>query len=140
VPAYGKIKFSNPSLNNIYWSPETLKRIFDKKISDKTIKGYDVEEVKRWLSNVREIDSLKYYGYRPGAKHFSESQNLKKRPTDEVLSFLNSHFLPESPDFFVEIQQKIWKSGKWEIVFRGKISKGEITKLAVLNFQGKTLI
>jgi hypothetical protein len=132
---YGKVKFSNPLLSNIYWSPEALKRIFDRKISDETTRGYNVEEVKRWLGNVKEIDSFKYYSYLPGAKHFSDSKSLKKQPTDEVLSFLNNHFLVESPDFFVEIQKKIWKSGKGEIIFRGMISEGEITKIAVLNFK-----
>jgi len=134
-PNTERLNFSNPSLNHIHWSPETLKRIFNKKISDRNIAGYNTEEIESWLRDVKQIDSFKYYGYRPGAKYPSESKGLKNQPPQEILSFLNSHFPPESPDFFVEIQQKIYKSGKWELIFRGILSNREINKIAVLKFQ-----
>jgi len=69
-----------------------LKRIFDRKISDKNIKGYNAEEIKNWLANVKEIDSFKYYYYHPGSKFPAESKSLRNQPTEEVLSFLDSHF------------------------------------------------
>jgi hypothetical protein len=110
-----------------------LKRLFDRKISDTTIKGYDVEEVRKWLSDVREIDSLKYYYYPPGSKFLRESKNLKKQSSAEVLSFLKNHFPYDTPDFFVEIQRKLYRSGKCEIIFREITAKREITKIAVLD-------
>jgi len=111
-----------------------LKHIFDKKTSDSTIRGYDAEEIKSWLSIFKEIESFKYYYYPPTAKFPADSKNLKNQPVEEILSFLNAHF-SESPDFFVEIQRKVFRSGKQEIILRGINLKGEITKLAVLNLK-----
>ena len=111
-----------------------MKRIFDRKISDRNIRGYNAEEIKNWLNNVKEIDSFKYYYYPPDSKFPAESKSLKNQPTGQVLSFLDTHF-SESPSLFVEIQQKVYKSGKWEIILRGMNLKGEISKIAVLNFR-----
>jgi len=110
-----------------------LKRIFDRKISDKTTLGYNSEEIKNWLDNVTAIASFKYYYYPPDSKLPAESKNLKNQPTGEVLSFLKSHFT-ESAKFFVEIQHKVYKSGRHEVILRGMDLKGVITKLAVLDF------
>lgn len=111
-----------------------LKRIFDRKISDGTIRGYNAEEIKSWLSNVKEIGSFKYYYYPPGSKFPADSKSLKNQPAKEVLALLNSHF-SESSNLFVEIQRKVYKSGKQEIILRGINLDGEITKIAVLNFR-----
>jgi len=111
-----------------------LRRIFDRKISDRKITGYNAEEIKKWLSNVKEIDSFKYYYYPPSSKFPAESKNLRNQPAGEVLSFLDTHFT-ETSDLFVEIQLKVYKSGMREIIFRGMNSNGEITKIAVLNLK-----
>jgi len=111
-----------------------LKRIFDRKISDRNIRGYNAEEIKNWLSNAKQIDSFKYYYYPPGRKFPTESKDLKNQPPEEVLSFLDSHFT-ESLEFFVELQQKVYKSGKQEVVLRATNKNGEITKIAVINFR-----
>ena len=111
-----------------------LKRIFDRKISDRTLRGYNAEEIKRWLSNVKEIDSFKYYYYPPSSKFPAESKSLKNQSASEVLSFINSHF-SESSNLFAETQRKVYKSGKQEIILRGINLNGEITKIAVLNFR-----
>lgn len=111
-----------------------MRHIFDRKISDKTTRGYNADEIKGWLSNVQKIDSLKYYYYPPGSKFLSESKSLKNQTTEEVLSLLDIHFA-ESPDVFVEIQHKVFKSGRHEMIFRGINLKGEITKIAVLDFK-----
>jgi len=110
-----------------------LRRIFDRKISDQTKKGYNPDEIKSLLSNVKQIDNLKYYYYPPGSKFPTESKSVRNQPIEEALSLLNSHFA-ESPDVFVEIQHKVFKSGRHEIIFRGISLKGEITKIAVLDF------
>ena len=113
---------------------EFLKRISDRKISDRTVRGYNAEEIKSWLSGVKEIDSFKYYYYPPGSKFPADSKSLKNRPTIEVLSFVNSHF-SESSNLFVEIQRKVYKSGRQEMILRGINLDGEITKIAVLNLK-----
>jgi len=110
-----------------------LRRIFDRKISDKTTVGYNSEEIKNWLDNVAAIATFKYYYYPPETKRPVESKNWENQSTREVLSFLNSHFT-ESANFFVEIQHKVYKSGRHEVVLRGMDLKGVITKLAVLDF------
>jgi len=111
-----------------------LRRIFDRKITDKYIAGYNPEEIKNWLSNVKEVDGFKYYYYPQGSKFPAESRRLKNQSTGEVLSFLDTQF-SESPSLFVEIQQKVYKSERWEIILRGIDSNGEITKIAVLDFR-----
>lgn len=110
-----------------------MKRFFNRKISDRTTIGYNAEEVKEWLRSVEKVDSFKYYYYPPGAKFYTDSKDLKDQPTEEILSFLNSHF-SESPNLFTEIQHKVFRSGRHEIIFRGINPNGEITKIAVLNF------
>ena len=112
-----------------------MQRVFDRKISDTTVKGYDADEFKKLLSDVSEVDRFRYYYYPPGSKFIRESRDLKKQQPIEVLSFLNGHFFPDSPDFFVEIQKKVYKSGKYEIILREVITSGEITKIAVLDFK-----
>ena len=108
--------------------------LFDRKIADKITKGYKPQEVKSLLGDVKEVDRFEYYYYPPGHKFPRESKRLEKQPIEEVLSFLNDKFT-ESPDFFVEIHQKLYKSGKCEIIFRGMSTKGEITKLAVVSLR-----
>lgn len=110
-----------------------MKRFFDRKISDERIRGYNAEKIRNWLNNTEEID-LEYYSYALGSKLPTESKHLKNQSIGDVVSFLKSHF-SESMDFFVEIQKKVYRSGKWEIVLRGRNLKGEITKLGVLNFK-----
>jgi len=111
-----------------------LKPFFDKKTFDKTIKGYEAEEIKKWLSDIKEIDTLKYYFYLSGSKFPSESKILRNQPVEAVLSFLTSNF-SETLELFVETQRKGFKSGRWEIIFRGRNPKGEIVRLCVLNFR-----
>jgi len=111
-----------------------LRHLFDRKISDKTTKGYNAEEVENQLSGVEKVDSFKYYYYPPGSKFHTDSKSFKNQPAKEIFSFLNSHFV-ESPDWFVEIQHKVFKSGRHEMIFRGINLKGEITKIAVLDFK-----
>jgi len=111
-----------------------LKRIFDRKISDKITIGYKPEEVMNWLSDVKIVDNFEYYYYPPGSKFPRESKRLTNQPTEEVLPFLDDHF-SESPNFFVEVQQKVFKSGKREIIFRGISATGEISKIAVASFR-----
>jgi len=110
-----------------------LKRIFDRKISDRTVRGYNAEEAKSWFGSVKEIESFEYYYYPPRSKFPAESKSLKNQATEEVLSFLDSHFT-ESSNFFVEIRHKVYKSGRREIILRGIDLDGEITKIAVLKF------
>ena len=112
----------------------SMKRIFDRKISDGTIRGYNAEQIKSWLSNVKEVDSFKYYYYLPSSRFPAESKTLKNQPAVEVLSFLDSRF-SESSNLFVEIQRKVYKSGRQEIILRGTNLDGEITKIAVLNLR-----
>jgi len=108
-----------------------LKRIFDRKISDKITRGYKPEEVKSLLGDIKEVDKFEYYYFLPSSKFPRESKRLTNQPIEEVLSFLDGNF-SESPDFFVEIHQKLYKSGKREIIFRQISTKGEITRLAVV--------
>jgi len=99
--------------------------------------GFNADEMRRLLDKVEKIDGFKYYGYVPGGKMPVESRNMKNQPVKEVLSFLTSNF-SETSQLFVEIRQTAFKSGKWEIILRGKNLSGEILKLAVVNFQKTT--
>ena len=109
-----------------------MKRIFDMKTSDETTRGFDLDQIRSWLVGIQEIDRLKYFYYAPGSKYPTGSKNLKTQPVTDVLSFLTSHFT-ESPNSFVEIQRKAFISGRQEIISREITSKGEITKIAVLD-------
>lgn len=111
-----------------------LKSLFDRKISDRTTVGYNAEKIKSWLSNIKEIDNFRYYYYPPGSKFPAQSKDLKNQPPRDVLSFLEAHF-SESSNLFTEIQHKVYRSGKQEIILRGINLNGEITKIAVLNFR-----
>lgn len=118
---------------------ENLK-LFDKKISDTTTMGFDVDKINVWLKNVERVDGFKYYYFAPGARRQTGSRNQKNQPVAEILSFLIDHFV-ESSDSFVEIQKKTFKSGKNEVIFRAISMAGEkheITKLAVLNYRKTT--
>jgi len=111
-----------------------LKRIFDRKISEKITRGYKPEEVKSLFGDIKEVDSVEYYYFLPDRKFPRESKRLANHPIEEVLSFLDGNF-SESPDFFVEIHQKLYKSGKCEIIFRRISIRGEITRLAVVTLR-----
>jgi len=111
-----------------------LKRIFDRKISDKITRGYEPEEVKSLLGGIKEVDKFEYYHFLPDRKFPRESKRLTNHPIEEVLSFLDGNF-SESPDFFVEIHEKLYKSGRREIIFRRISTTGEITKLAVVSLR-----
>lgn len=116
-------------------------KLFDRKISDTTARGFNAQEVAGWLDHVEKIDQFKYYLFAPGAKRPTESKNLKNQPVPQVLSFLTEHFV-DSVDSYVEIQKKVFKSGRHEVIFRSAfvvLDKQEITKLAVLNYSKPTL-
>jgi hypothetical protein len=118
---------------------ENLK-LFDKKTSDTTTSGFNVDEITAWLNNVERIEEFKYYYFAPGARRPTESKNQKNQPVAEIVSFLIDNFI-ESPDSFVEIQKKTFKSGKHEVIFRAinmAGTKREVTKLAVLNYRKTT--
>ena len=111
-------------------------KLFDRIISNTTTKGFNLSEVTGWMDKVEKIDEFKYYFFAPGARRPTESQNLKNQPVAEVLSFLNDHFV-DSADSFIEIQKKVFKSGRHEVIFRSVflvLDKREITKLAVLHY------
>lgn len=88
-----------------------MKHIFDRKTSDETTRGFNPDQIRSWLSGIHEIGRLKYYYYAPGSKYPTESKNLKTQPVTDVLSFLTIHFI-ESPNSFVEIQRKAFRSGR----------------------------
>jgi hypothetical protein len=108
-----------------------MKRILDIKTSDQTTKGFDYDQIKNWLSGIKNVKSLKYYYYAPGSKYPTESRNMKVQSVQDVLSFLASHFT-ESPNAFVEVQRKVFRSGKQEIILRAITSWGETMKIGVL--------
>jgi len=108
-----------------------MKRIFDIKTSDQTIKGFDYDQIKNWLSGIKDVESLKYYYYAPGSKFPIDSRNMKAQSVPDALSFLTVHFT-ESPNAFVEVQRKVFRSGKQEIILRAINSTGEIMKIGVL--------
>ena len=111
-------------------------KLFDRKISDTTTRGFNFEEIVSWFDQVKTIDEFKYYFFAPGARRPTESQNLKSQTVTQVLSFLNDHFM-DSSEAFTEIQKKVFKSGRHEVIFRSilvVLDKREITKLAVLSY------
>jgi len=109
-----------------------MKRLFDRKTSDQTTKGLDPDQVQNWLNGVKDVESLKYYYYAPGSKHLTEARALKAQSVQDVLSFLEGHFT-ESPNSLVEVQRRIFRSGRQEIILREITSSGEIIKIGVLH-------
>ncbi len=111
-------------------------RLFDKKIEDVTLSGPNPDEITAWLQGVERVDGFEYYEYAPGVKWPLESEEVKGKPVREVLDFLSTEFT-ESLDSFVEVQKKVFKSGRHQVIVR-KItaisSKRETTKIAVLNY------
>jgi len=110
-----------------------MKALFDRKVYDTTVNGYNPEEIRKWLS-AKEIDNLKYYYYLPSSKFPRESRNLKTPSPEQAISFLNGRF-SETLDLFVEIQHKEFKSGRHEIILKGKNSAGEILRLCILSLK-----
>jgi len=111
-----------------------LTRIFDRKIHGKTFEGYKAEQIREMLKGAEKIDSFQYYYYQSGFKYPTESEKTKNQIPEEVLSFLNLHFT-ESLSLHTEIQQKTYKSGRCQIVLKGKDQRNEIIKLGVINFR-----
>jgi len=111
-----------------------LTRLLDKKTSDTIIEGYRPEEVQQLLNDIKTIETFQYYYYFPGSKYPSEAQKTKNQPISEIITFLNQHFT-ESLSLHVEIHQKTYKSGRNQIIFRGKDPNDEITKLTVIEFR-----
>jgi hypothetical protein len=111
-----------------------LNRIFDRKTHDKTIKGYRAEQIKEMLKGIENVESFEYYYYESGIKYPIESEKTTNRPREEVLSFLDLHFT-ESLSLHTEIQQKTHKSGRGQIVLKGRDRKNEIIKLGVINYR-----
>lgn len=111
-----------------------LTRLLDRKTSDETIEGYRPNEVQQLLKGIKNLDSFQYYYYFPGSKYPTESEKTKNQPVDEVLTFLNQHFT-DSLSLHTEIQHKIYKSGRHEIIFKGRDPKNEIIKLSVIEFK-----
>jgi hypothetical protein len=111
-----------------------LTRFLDRKISDRIIEGYRAEEVLQLLSGIENVKTFQYYYYFPGSKYPSESERIMNQSIEATVSFLNLHFT-ESLSLHVEIHHKTYKSGKCEIIFRGKDPKGEIVKLGVVEFK-----
>jgi hypothetical protein len=112
-------------------------RLFDKKIADTTVRGFNVHEATVWMQGVKKIDDFKYYHFAPGANRPTESQHLKDQPVTELLDFLNADFV-ESVDSFVEVQRKVFMSGREQVIVR-KIavtaSARDISKIAVLEYK-----
>ena len=110
-----------------------LKRHFDKKISDTTTDGYNPNEIQQQLNGITNIDTFQYYHYMPGSKYPTESEKTKNQPVTEILTFLNQHFT-DSLNLHTETQHKTYKSGKHEIILKGRAPKNEIIKLSVLEY------
>jgi hypothetical protein len=109
-------------------------RLLDRKTSDKTIEGYRPNEIQQLLNGIKNIETFQYYYYLSGFKYPTESEKTKNQPVNEILSFLNLHFT-ESLSLHSEIQQKTYKSGRCEIILKGRDSKNEIIKLGVVEFK-----
>jgi len=100
------------------------------------MRGLDLDEVARWLHDVGKIDEFRYYYFALGAKKPTESKKVKGQLVREALDFLSTH-LTESASSFVEVQKKVFKSGRHQVIVRQitvAASKREITKIAILNF------
>jgi hypothetical protein len=110
-----------------------LTRLFDKKISDTTTDGYKPNEIQELLNGINNIDTFQYYYYAPGSKYPSEEQKTKNQATNEIITFLNQHFT-ETLSLHTEIHHKTYKSGRNQIIFRGKDPNDEITRLSVIEY------
>jgi len=110
-----------------------LTRLFDKKVSDTLSDGYKPNEIQKKLNGVTNIDTFQYYYYAPSSKYPTETQKTKNQPTNEIITFLNQHFT-ETLNLHVEIHHKTYKSGRSQIIFRGKTPNNEITKLSVIEY------
>ena len=110
-----------------------LTRLFDRKISDTTTDGYKPHEIQKLLNGITNIDAFQYYYYFPGSKYPTESEKTRNQPVTETLTFLNQHFT-DSLNLHTEIQHKTYKSGKHEIILKGRDPKNEIIKLGVLEY------
>jgi hypothetical protein len=110
-----------------------LTRLFDRKISDTTTDGYKPHEIQKLLNGITNIDAFQYYYYFPGSKYPTESEKTRNQPVTETLTFLNQHFT-DSLNLHTEIQHKTYKSGKHEIILKGRDPKNEIIKLSVLEY------
>jgi hypothetical protein len=111
-----------------------LNRIFDRKTCDKIIEGYRAEQIQEMLKSTENVESFEYYYYQTGIKYPIESEKTTNRPREEVLSFLDLHFT-ESLSLHTEIQQKTYKSGRGQIVLKGRDRRNEIIKLGVINYR-----
>jgi hypothetical protein len=117
-----------------------ITKLFDKKTSDTTTDGYDPNEIQQMLDSITNIDTFQYYSYTPGSKYPTQSEKTQNKPLAEILTFLDQHFT-ETIDLHTEIQHKTYKSGKHEIILKGRDTKNEITKLSILEYnkpQNKT--
>ncbi len=110
-----------------------LTRLFDKKISDTTTDGYKPNEIQKLLNSITNIDTFQYYTFFPDSKYPTESEKTKNKPVTEILPFLDQHFT-DSLNLHTEIQHKTYKSGKHQIILKGRNQKNEITKLSVLEY------
>ena len=108
-----------------------LTRLLDRKTSDKTIEGYRPNEIQQLLNGIKNVETFQYYYYMPGFKYPTEAEKTKNQPTEEILSFLNQHFT-ESLSLHTEIQHKTYKSGRCQIILKGRDPKNEITRLCVV--------
>lgn len=111
-------------------------RLLDRKIADTTVRGFNLHEITAWMQGVEKIDDFKYYYFAPGAKKPTESRDVKRQPVGEVLDFLNANFV-ESVDSFVEVQKKVFKSGRRQVIVRKvtvTASTREIIGIAVLSY------
>jgi hypothetical protein len=110
-----------------------LTRLFDKKTSDTTTDGYKPHEIQKLLNDITNIDTFQYYHYLSGSRYPTDSEKTKNQPVTETLTFLNQHFT-DSLNLHTEIQHKTYKSGKHQIILKGRDPKNEIIKLSVLEY------
>jgi hypothetical protein len=115
---------------------ESILKLFDRKISDTTKRGLDIDEMAEWLHDVEKIDEFRYYYFELGAKRPYESKKVKGQPVKEALGLISTDFA-ESINSYVEVQKKDFKSGRHQVIVRQitvTASERETTKIAVLNY------
>jgi hypothetical protein len=110
-----------------------LTRLYNKKTSDTTTDGYNPNDIQQLLNGITNIDTFQYYYYFSGSKYPTEAEKAKNKPVTETLTFLNQHFT-ESLNLHTEIQHKTYKSGKHQIIIKGRDPKNEIIRLSVLEY------